>query len=73
MQEPVPFWGFMGDLLEGLGYGRPRIKLPALLILFLAIVFEWVGGPHARVAASPQALTLPELPPPDAAAAVAGS
>ena len=24
--DPRPFWGFLGDLCEGLGYGRPRIK-----------------------------------------------
>ena len=24
--DPRPFWGFMGDLCEGLGYGRPRIR-----------------------------------------------
>ena len=26
--DPRPFWGFMGDLLEPLGYERPRIRLP---------------------------------------------
>lgn len=24
--DPRPFWGFMGDLCEGLGYGRPHIR-----------------------------------------------
>ncbi len=24
--EDRTFWGFMGDLCEGLGYGRPRIR-----------------------------------------------
>ena len=26
--DPRPFWGFMGDLLEPLGYERPRVRLP---------------------------------------------
>lgn len=47
-QEPVPFWGFTGDLLEGLGYGRPRIKLPYGLILFFAMLFEYVIRPLLR-------------------------
>jgi sterol-4alpha-carboxylate 3-dehydrogenase (decarboxylating) len=44
-QQPVPFWGFAGDMLQGLGYGRPRIKLPYLLILFVAMLFEYVIRP----------------------------
>lgn len=24
--DPRPFWGFLGDVCEGLGYGRPRIR-----------------------------------------------
>jgi len=47
-QDPVPFWGFMGDLLEGLGYGRPRIQLPALLILVVAMIFEYIIRPLFR-------------------------
>lgn len=47
-QQPVPFWGFTGDLLEGLGYGRPRIKLPFGLILFLAMLFEYIIRPLLR-------------------------
>lgn len=47
-QHPVPFWGFTGDLLEGLGYGRPRIKLPFGLILFVAMLFEYVIRPLLR-------------------------
>ncbi|KAK4537131.1 hypothetical protein CDCA_CDCA11G3156 [Cyanidium caldarium] len=30
--EPRPFWGFMGDVLEGLGYPRPHIHLPFALV-----------------------------------------
>jgi sterol-4alpha-carboxylate 3-dehydrogenase (decarboxylating) len=47
-QHPVPFWGFTGDLLEGLGYGRPHIKLPFALILFVAMLFEYVIRPLLR-------------------------
>lgn len=32
-------------MLQGLGYGRPRIKLPYLLILFVAMLFEYVIRP----------------------------
>lgn len=37
---PSSFWGFVGDMLEPLGYGRPRIALPAALIYFIAWVWE---------------------------------
>lgn len=43
--EPVPFWGFMGDLLEPLGYGRPHIKLPWQLLLVVALILEWLVYP----------------------------
>jgi sterol-4alpha-carboxylate 3-dehydrogenase (decarboxylating) len=46
--EPVSFWGFLGDLLEGLGYPRPHIKLPAWLILFLAFIFEYMILPLTK-------------------------
>lgn len=38
--EPVPIWEFFGDVLEPLGYGRPRIWMPFLLVYFLALVLE---------------------------------
>lgn len=44
-QEPRPFWTFTGDMLEGLGYARPHIKLPLLLILLVAMLFEYVIRP----------------------------
>jgi len=44
-QQPVPFWSFTGDLLEGLGYPRPSIHLPLLLILAIAMLFEYVIRP----------------------------
>lgn len=36
------FWDFAGDVLEPLGYGRPCIYLPGLLIFILAWVLQWV-------------------------------
>lgn len=44
-QEPVPFWSFTGDLLEGLGYDRPSRRLPLGLVLTLAMLFEYVIRP----------------------------
>lgn len=44
-QEPRPFWTMMGDVCEGLGYARPRIHLPFLLVLLIAFVFEYVVRP----------------------------
>lgn len=36
------FWDFMGDFLEPLGYGRPHIWLPGLLIYVLAWILQWI-------------------------------
>jgi nucleoside-diphosphate-sugar epimerase len=44
-QEPVPFWQFTGDLLEGLGYDRPSRRLPLFLVLGIAMLFEYVIRP----------------------------
>jgi sterol-4alpha-carboxylate 3-dehydrogenase (decarboxylating) len=44
-QEPVPFWSFTGDLLEGLGYERPSRRLPLGLVLTIAMIFEYVIRP----------------------------
>lgn len=41
-QEPKPFWGMMGDICGGLGYTRPHIKLPFLLIIIIAFIFEYI-------------------------------
>jgi len=55
--EPRPFWEFLGDILVGLGYGRPHIKLPFGLIFFLACIFEFLVRPNVclinTVSASP--------------------
>jgi len=48
-QEPKPFWGFLGDICEGLGYERPCLKLPYLLMLFIIMVFEHLLVPFLRL------------------------
>ena len=40
--EPRPFWGFMGDLCDGLGYGRPRIHLPVFLVMLIAYLVQYI-------------------------------
>lgn len=42
---PVRFWDMMGDVCEGLGFARPSKKLPFLLILLIAMLFEHVIRP----------------------------
>ncbi|KAL6207666.1 hypothetical protein ACLB2K_018621 [Fragaria x ananassa] len=39
--EPIKFWDFMSLILEGLGYERPRIKIPAAVMMPIAHVVEW--------------------------------
>ncbi|GAB4817775.1 hypothetical protein N2152v2_004821 [Parachlorella kessleri] len=46
--EDRTFWGFMGDLCEGLGYGRPRIRLPFWLVYLIALVMQYVITPLLR-------------------------
>ncbi|GJD06314.1 Sterol-4-alpha-carboxylate 3-dehydrogenase, decarboxylating [Galdieria sulphuraria] len=36
-----PFWGFLGDILQGLGYPRPTRRLPFWLIYILSWLFLW--------------------------------
>lgn len=43
--DPRLFWGFMGDICEGLGYGRPHVHLPFLLIMFIANLVQFVVVP----------------------------
>lgn len=43
--DPKPFWGMMGDICEGLEYGRPRIHLPFLLVMFLAYIVQYIVIP----------------------------
>lgn len=39
--EPIKFWEFVAQILEGLGYERPRIKVPAIAVMPIAYVIEW--------------------------------
>ncbi|MED6173882.1 3beta-hydroxysteroid-dehydrogenase/decarboxylase isoform 2 [Stylosanthes scabra] len=39
--EPIKFWEFMSLILEGLGYERPRIKIPAFVIMPIALLVEY--------------------------------
>ncbi|CAL5211593.1 unnamed protein product [Lathyrus oleraceus] len=40
--EPMKFWEFLSLLLEGLGYQRPFIKLPANLVQYILSVLMWL-------------------------------
>jgi sterol-4alpha-carboxylate 3-dehydrogenase (decarboxylating) len=44
-QQPLPFWTMMGHVVEGLGYRRPYIHLPFLLIITIAFIFEYIIRP----------------------------
>ncbi|GAV63869.1 3Beta_HSD domain-containing protein/Reticulon domain-containing protein [Cephalotus follicularis] len=39
--EPIKFWEFLSQIYEGLGYERPRIKIPAFVVMPIAHVVEW--------------------------------
>ncbi|KAE8735281.1 3beta-hydroxysteroid-dehydrogenase/decarboxylase isoform 2 [Hibiscus syriacus] len=39
--EPIKFWEFVSRILEGLGYQRPKIKIPAIVIMPVAHLVEW--------------------------------
>mmetsp|Transcript_19239 Transcript_19239/g.58075 ORF Transcript_19239/g.58075 Transcript_19239/m.58075 type:complete len:359 (+) Transcript_19239:417-1493(+) len=51
--DAQPFWGFVGDVIEPLGYGRPRIKLPFYLVFFIACVFEFLIMPLFKLIGRP--------------------
>ncbi|CAJ1973603.1 unnamed protein product [Sphenostylis stenocarpa] len=40
--EPMKFWEFVSVVLDGLGYERPRIKIPVVVILPIAHFVEWI-------------------------------
>ncbi|XP_058781077.1 3beta-hydroxysteroid-dehydrogenase/decarboxylase-like [Vicia villosa] len=40
--EPIKFWEFMSLILEGLGYQRPRIKIPAFVVMPIAHLVELI-------------------------------
>lgn len=42
--EPANFWEFVSCILEGLGYQRPTIKLPAMLARNIVMLVKWIHG-----------------------------
>lgn len=42
--ERHTFWGMLGDLAEGLGYDRPRVRLPVWLMLIVAHLAAFFGA-----------------------------
>ena len=47
----MPFWDFIGDFLEPMGWGRPRIPLPGMLIFIVAWILQYVIFPMVRAPA----------------------
>ncbi|XP_077228107.1 3beta-hydroxysteroid-dehydrogenase/decarboxylase-like [Tasmannia lanceolata] len=56
--EPEKFWEFMSLILEGLGYERPRIKIPASIMMPIAHIVEFIY----RLLA-PYGMRVPQLTP----------
>ena len=46
--DPRPFWTFLGDFLEPLGYQPPSLRLPWLLIYLIACIVEFIVQPIRR-------------------------
>ncbi|OVA11072.1 3-beta hydroxysteroid dehydrogenase/isomerase [Macleaya cordata] len=42
--EPMKFWDFVSLILEGLGYRRPAIQLPARLVSVILVLINLVGN-----------------------------
>ncbi|MCO5598044.1 hypothetical protein L7F22_052134 [Adiantum nelumboides] len=40
-KEPIQFWAFMSEILEGLGYERPKVHLPVKLLMPVACLVAW--------------------------------
>ena len=49
--EPQNMWGFLGDLLAGLGYPRPRLRMPTWLAYLIACIIEFIVAPLLKVQA----------------------
>ncbi|KAL7168984.1 hypothetical protein ACSBR2_034079 [Camellia fascicularis] len=56
--EPIKFWEFVSLVLEGLGYERPRIKIPVFVIMPIARLVEWTYKLLA-----PYGMKVPQLTP----------
>uniref|UniRef100_A0A7N2R8B3 Reticulon-like protein n=1 Tax=Quercus lobata TaxID=97700 RepID=A0A7N2R8B3_QUELO len=56
--ERMKFWEFVSVVLEGLGYERPRIKIPAFVVMPIAHMVEW-----AYRLLGPYGMKVPQLTP----------
>ncbi|CAA7019649.1 unnamed protein product [Microthlaspi erraticum] len=56
--EPIKFWDFMSQLLEGLGYERPSIKIPAFVMMPIAYLVELIYN-----LLGPYGMKVPQLTP----------
>ncbi|KAI3806747.1 hypothetical protein L1987_22661 [Smallanthus sonchifolius] len=56
--EPIRFWEFLSFILAGLGYERPKTKIPAFIMMLIAYLIERLY----RVLA-PYGMRVPELTP----------
>ncbi|MFS8003989.1 putative 3-beta-hydroxysteroid-4-alpha-carboxylate 3-dehydrogenase (decarboxylating) [Helianthus anomalus] len=56
--EPIKFWEFMSLILVGLGYERPRIKIPAFVMMPIAHMVERIYKIFA-----PYGMKVPQLTP----------
>ncbi|KAK2970597.1 hypothetical protein RJ640_011786 [Escallonia rubra] len=56
--EPIKFWEFVSLILEGLGYGRPSIKIPAPVMLPIAHLVE-----QTYKLLAPYGMKVPQLTP----------
>ncbi|KAG8381904.1 hypothetical protein BUALT_Bualt05G0021300 [Buddleja alternifolia] len=56
--EPMKFWEFMSLILEGLGYTRPKIKIPAFVMMPIAHMVELI---HKIL--GPYGMKVPQLTP----------
>ncbi|KAJ4838470.1 3beta-hydroxysteroid-dehydrogenase/decarboxylase isoform 3 [Turnera subulata] len=39
--EPMKFWDFVSSILEGFGYQRPLVNLPARLVWYYILILKW--------------------------------
>ncbi|KAJ8642592.1 hypothetical protein MRB53_004340 [Persea americana] len=47
--EPIEMWEFVTVVLEGLGYPRPKFRLPVKMVLFIVVLLYWIlekSGSH---------------------------
>ena len=39
-KSPIEFWSFLSQILVGLGYPAPKVKLPFFLVYFVALLIQ---------------------------------